>query len=129
MTRPDDVRNKKMGAIVGDGPDVLLDMERAVLLDGMEVCLVNVGSRVVDQRQRGEADMSVRLAMRLDGRVNKTRDRASVLFVFDEDGAAAIVTELVALASRIGPEFASRFQQRMETLAAEGHMGDDDTAD
>lgn len=124
MTRPTDVRNKNMGAILGDGPDVLLDMERAVLLDGMEVCLVNVASNVVDQTQRRPATEGVRLAVRLDGRVNKTKDRASVLFVMDEDGAAAIVTEIVALASRIGPEFAARFQERLETLAAEGHMGE-----
>ena len=121
--RPTDVRNKNMGAILGDGPDVLLDMERAVLMDGMEVCLVNVASNVIDQTQRRAPSEAVRLAMRLDGRVNKTRDRASVLFVFDEDGAAAIVTELVALASRIGPEFAERFQARLQVLAEEGHMG------
>ena len=121
--RPTDVRNKNMGAILGDGPDVLLDMERAVLMDGMEVCLVNVASNVIDQTQRRAPSEAVRLAMRLDGRVNKTRDRASVLFVFDEDGAAAIVTELVALASRIGPEFAERFQTRLQVLAEEGHMG------
>lgn len=127
MTRPTDVRKQNMGAIIGDGSDVLLDTERAVLFDGMEVCLVNVASNLVDQTQRRSASSGVRLAMRLDGRVNKTQDRASVLFLMDEDGAAAIVTELVALASRIGPEFATRFQQRMEELAAEGHM--DDAAD
>lgn len=124
MTRPTDVRNKNLGAILGDGPDVLLDMERAVLLDGMEVCLVNVASNVMDQTQRAQPSENVRLAVRLDGRINKTADRASVLFVMDEDGAAAIVTEIVALASRIGPEFAARFQQRLETLAEEGHMGE-----
>lgn len=124
MTRPTDVRNKNLGAILGDGPDVLLDMERAVLLDGMEVCLVNVASNVIDQTQRQPPTEGIRLAVRLDGRVNKSKDRASVLFVMDEDGAAAIVTEIVALAARIGPEFATRFQQRLETLAAEGQMGE-----
>lgn len=123
MTRPTDVRNQQMGQMIGD-EDVLLDMERAVLMDGMSVCLVNVQSNVVDQLQRAEPSSEVRLAMQLDGRVNKTRDRASVLFVFDEDGAAAIVTELVALASRIGPEFAARFQERLDALAEEGHMGE-----
>ena len=127
MSRPTDVRKKKMGAIIGDGPDVLLDTERAVLLDGLEVCLVNVASNAVDATQRREATTNVRLAMRLDGRVNKSQDRASVLFLMDEDGAAAVVTEIVALASRIGPEFAARFQERMETLAREGHMGDQPT--
>lgn len=115
-----------MGAIIGDESDVLLDTERAVLLDGMEVCMVGTMAGVVDARQRGE-QVSIRLAMRLDGRVNKSTDRASVLFLMDEDGAAAIVTELVALASRMGPEFAERFQERLNTLAEEGNMGVDPT--
>jgi hypothetical protein len=119
--RPNDVRNAQMGNIIGDGADVLLDMERAVLMDGMSVCLVNAQSNTIDGTQRPPSE-SIRLAMRLDGRVNKSTDRASVLFLFDEDGAAAIVTELVALASRVGPEFATRFQQRLEALAEEGHM-------
>lgn len=122
--RPNDVRKKQMGAIIGDGSDVLLDTERAVLLRGVEVCLVNTVRRVVDGTQRGEPASEVALALRLDGRVNKTQDPASILFILDADGAAAIVTELVALASRIGPEFATLFQERMETLSAEGHMGD-----
>jgi hypothetical protein len=121
--RPTDVRNKKMGQIIGDGADVLLDMERAVLLDGMEVCLVNSISHVVDQTQRPSQE-SIRLAMRLDGRVNKSTDRASVLFILDEDGAAAIISELLALATRVGPEFAERLMARLETLKEEGHLSD-----
>lgn len=103
-----------MGAIVGDGSDVLIDAERAVLLDGLDVCLVNAFA--------GDEPGRTRLAMRLDGRVNKTTDRASILYILDEDGAAAIVTELVALASRVGPEFATLFQTRLEKLAAEDQI-------
>lgn len=122
--RPDDVRKQRMGEMVGGGPDVLLDTERAVLLRGLEVCLINTLKRHHDGLQRGESTSEVNLAMRLYGRVNKSQDEASILFIMDADGAAAIVTELVALAARIGPEFAQLFQERLETLEAEGHMGD-----
>lgn len=128
MTRPNDVRGQVMGAIIGDGPDVLLDAERAVLLQGLEVCLVNAAKRLVDNTQRGAPETEVMLAMRLDGRVNKSKEQASILFLMDADGAAAVVTELVALAARIGPEFAEQFQKRLETLEAEGHMGEPETA-
>lgn len=109
---------------MGDGPDVLLDAERAVLLDGIDVCLVNASSRSVDNLQRGPQVDDVRLALQLDGRVNKTRDRAKVLYIMDVDGAAAIISELLALATRVGPEFADLLMERLNNLQAEGHLND-----
>lgn len=116
--RVNDMRGQQMGNMIGDGPDVLLDMERAILMDGMSVCLVNTMSGVYDQTQR-PAEQHIRLAMRLDGRVNKSTDRASALFLFDEDGAAAIISELMDLATRVGPEFATRLMERLDALAAD----------
>src|SRR5689334_2417829 len=81
---------------------VVLDLTNAVLMDNVDVCLVDaVRGGVVDERPR--------LALSLGGRINKTSDRAEVLYLFDEDGAAAIVSQLLGLAVRIGPEFAERF--------------------
>jgi len=105
----DDVRGKFMGAIVGPGQDVVLDTSKAVLLDGLEVCLVGPPENAVDGRD-------ILLAMRLDGRVNKTPDRTSILYLFNEDGAAAVISELLDLAVRIGPAFATSLMERLEKL-------------
>jgi hypothetical protein len=58
--------------------------------------------------------------MLLEGRINKTTDRARNLYLMNEDGAAALVTELIALAHRIGPEFGARFTARLEHLIGTG---------
>lgn len=106
-----DVRGKNMGAMVGPGQDVVLDTGKAVLLDGLEVCLVGP--------PRDAAGPEVMLAMRLDGRVNKTDDRAHVLYLLNEDGAAAIISELLDLATRIGPQFAESLMARLAVLQEE----------
>lgn len=96
---------------------VVLDTTNAVLMDGVEVCLVDVVKappRV--EAPTGPPPSGAHLAMALRGRVNKSSDRAEVLYLFDEDGAAAIVTELLGLAYRIGPEFAERFIARTEEV-------------
>lgn len=95
---------------------VLLDTTNAVLLDASDVSLVETGSG------------SVALAMLLEGRIDKTTDRARNLYLMNEDGAAALVTELIALAHRIGPEFGHRFTARLQHLidtnALIGEQGD-----
>jgi hypothetical protein len=108
----DDVRGKFMGAMVGPDQDVVLDTSNAVLLDGLEVCLVG-------PPRDATSDQDILLAMRLDGRVNKSPDRASIMFLFDEDGAATIISELLALATRIGPAFATALMARLEALQSE----------
>lgn len=83
---------------------VILDARNGVLLENIDVCLVD-SKRDTDP---------IFLAMQLAGRINTRQQRATHLYLFDEDGAAAIVSELVALATRIGPEFAARLIARLE---------------
>ena len=85
---------------------VLLDARAAVLMDAVDVCLVD-SKRDTDP---------IFLALQLAGRVNTRDERATHLYLFDEDGAAAIVSELVGLAARIGPDFAARLIDRMEAM-------------
>lgn len=94
--------NARAGAII--------DTRNAVLLDGVEVSLV-------DEAPRPPATARAPyLALELRGRVNRSSDRAEVLYLFDEDGAAAIISELVGLATRIGPEFAERLLERTQEV-------------
>lgn len=112
---------KTGGNIAGPGGphdhnSVIVDTTDAVLLDSSDVCLVETGG--------GE----VVLSMLLEGRINKTTDRARNLYLMNEDGAAALVTELIALAHRIGPEFGERLMARvrhlLDTDAFNGQQGD-----
>lgn len=112
---------KTGGNIAGPGGPhdhnaVIVDTTDAVLLDSSDVCLVETGG--------GE----VVLSMLLEGRINKTSDRARNLYLMNEDGAAALVTELIALAHRIGPEFGERLMARvrhlLDTDAFAGEQGD-----
>lgn len=103
---------KSGGNIAGPGGPhdrdaVIIDTTDAVLLDSSVVTLVG---------SPGHPDPI--LAMLLEGRINKTTDRARNLYLMNEDGAAALVTELLALAHRIGPEFGARFTARLEHLLA-----------
>ncbi|WP_399559409.1 hypothetical protein [Streptomyces chartreusis] len=102
---------KSGGDIAGPGGPhdrnaVILDTTDAVLLDHTNVCLMET------------SDGSVVLGMLLEGRINKTIDRARNLYLMNEDGAAALVSELMALAHRIGPESGARFTARLEHLVA-----------
>lgn len=114
MTDPRDLR----GSIAGPGGPhdrhgVALDTTRAVLLDGVEVC-------AVEPAGGSPAGM---IALLLSGRVNQTRGRADVLYLFDVDGAAAIVTELLALAHRMDARgLAGVIRQRLAQLDAEGGL-------
>ncbi|ACX71163.1 hypothetical protein pZL12.86 [Streptomyces phage ZL12] len=69
------------------------------------------------------------LAMLLEGRINKSPDRARNLYLMNEDGAAAIVTELMALANRISPEFGDRFVARIQHLIDTDSFGDHQQGD
>lgn len=100
-----------MADIVGGAPhgrgDALVDVTGAVLLH--EVHVVAVDALGGDGATRA-------LAMQLVGRVNKTPDTSSVLYLFEVDGAAAIVSELLGLAARIGPEFRELLLARIAAL-------------
>ena len=54
--------------------------------------------------------------MQLEGRINKTEERARIMYLFDADGAAAIITELYGLAARIGPDFFAKLQERIAAM-------------
>ncbi|MDQ2624975.1 MAG: hypothetical protein M3Y20_07430 [Actinomycetota bacterium] len=97
--------------IIGGTPygrgDALVDASGAVLLDRVDVVLVSTMS----PSGAGRA-----LALELGGRVNKTTRRSSVLYVMDQDGAAAIVSELLGLAARVSPSFLDDLLTRVRDL-------------
>jgi hypothetical protein len=87
---------KSGGDIAGPGGphdrnSVIVDTTSAVILDAATVTEVETIS--------GKPG----LAMLLEGRIARTPDRARNLYLMNEDGAAAVVTELLALAHRMGP--------------------------
>jgi hypothetical protein len=88
-----------------DADSVIIDATNAVLLDHSTVSLVG-----------SPGNPKPYLAVLLEGRINKTSDRARNLYLMNEDGAAALVTELLALAHRIGPDFGERFTARLKHL-------------
>ena len=113
------------GSIAGPGGPrdrnaVVVDATHAVLLDDLTVCLVEPHR---DGRQTGRPC----LAMTLAGRVNHLDETAEVLFLFDADGAAAIVTELLALGARLpgplGLEFDEAVDRRLLALAEDDALG------
>ncbi|RSS37448.1 hypothetical protein [Streptomyces sp. WAC08241] len=100
---------KSGGDIAGPGgphdrDSVIVDTTNAVLLDS---------STVVEVESASNGPI---IGMLLEGRINHTTDRARNLYLMNEDGAAALVTELMALAHRMGPEFGERFMARLENL-------------
>jgi hypothetical protein len=115
MTRATNPR-KPGGGIAGPGGPydenaVVVDTERAVILEAVEVAVVG-GVR------HGVLDPKPITALVLRGRINKTTERVQMLFLLNEDGAAGIVTELVGVASRAGwgKEFLDRVTARMEEM-------------
>ena len=101
---------KSGGDIAGPGgphdrDSVIIDPTNAVLLDHSTVSLVG-----------SPGEPRPYLAVLLEGRINRTTDRARNLYLMNEDGAAALVSELLALAHRIGPEFSERVMARVSHL-------------
>ena len=95
MTPIDDPRQLG-GDIAGPGGPsehgtVAFDTRHAVLMDHVEI-------GKVDNPSEGRSFVG----MKLDGRINGSTDRAGVLYLFDLDGAAAIITQLHGLAERAG---------------------------
>jgi hypothetical protein len=87
---------------------VLMDARNAVLMDAVDVSLVDT---------KGEDEQLV-CALLLAGRVNYQDRRATQLYLFDADGAAAIISELTGLAARAGGQFSEDFQARLQTRLA-----------
>lgn len=107
------------GDIAGPGGSrdhgaVFLDVTDAVLLDGVNVA-------TVDAVRRGALAEPV-IFMTLDGRVNKRSDHARVGFLFGPDGAAGIITELLAMADRFGAELLDDVTRRLTDLHQGKHV-------
>jgi hypothetical protein len=87
----------KQDRIIGGSPhghgDALVDARETVLLDEVEVVLVDT--------KRGDEETPV-MMLTLGGRINYSRDRVKHGYLFGADGAAGIVSELIALAHRAG---------------------------
>jgi hypothetical protein len=88
--------------------NVILDVRGAVLMEEVDVCLV-------DTKQ----DETPAAMLTLGGRVNYETRRVSQAYLFDVDGVAAIISELVGLAQRGGGNFALQFQAALEHRMAE----------
>lgn len=107
------------GGIYGPGGSrdrgaVLLDATDIVLLEGVEVCTVDA---VRLGATNGQA-----IYMTLSGRINKKTDQVTVGFMFPPDGAAALVTELLALADRFGAELLDDLTRRLTALHQGKHV-------
>lgn len=94
-----------------DHGGVVLDARNAVLMETVDVSTIDP-----DRGARGQSA----LALVLGGRINQTKDRASVLFIFGTDGAAAIVTQLIAVVGRAsGPQFVAEFMADLDRRLGE----------
>lgn len=93
---------------------VFLDTTDAVVLESTNVC-------TVDAVRQGELNEPV-IFMTLDGRINKKTDRARVGYLFGPDGAAALITELLAVADRFGAELLDDVTRRLTALHQGGHV-------
>ncbi len=105
------------GAVAGPGgprdqSQVVIDATDAVLLDEAVVA-------TIDAFHKG-SPAGQRIFMTLSGRINKSTDRAQVGYMFGPDGAAAIISELLALADRFGAELITDLVDRLATLSGEG---------
>lgn len=96
----------------------VIETRNAVLMDNVEVVLVE--DMIPDRKMVG---------LWLAGRINRSSDRAEVLYLFDVDGAAAIVAELMGLVRRAGPDLEAALDRRLQELANAGlfeHRGGTD---
>ena len=89
----------------------ILDATDAVLLEEIDVCTID---RVKSGQSQGQA-----IFMTLKGRINNTKDNVDVGFIFGADGAAAIITELLALTDRFGSELLLDLVKRLVILENE----------
>lgn len=87
--------------------DAEIDVGRAILLDSVTVAVVGTAN----PSGAGRA-----LALNLEGRLNKGTLRVDAVYLMDTDGAATIISELLGLAGRVGPEFLAELLARIESL-------------
>jgi hypothetical protein len=92
---------------------VVLDMTDCVMLGDATVCIVD---GVRDGRINGQM-----IYMTLGGRVNQTTRQVQVGYAFGPDGAAALITELLAIADRAGPDLLTDIVARFVALNRDGN--------
>lgn len=97
-----------------DKGTTFLDMTDVVLFESMEVC-------TIDMVRTGEMQEQA-IFMTMDGRINKTDKQVHVGYVMGPAGAAAVITELLALADRFGAELLSDVTRRLTELYQGGHV-------
>jgi hypothetical protein len=93
---------------------VILDLTDSVLLDYTEVCTVDT------VRQGVMGSQAIFLTMH--GRINKTTDRVQTGYLLNTDGAAALITQLLALADRFGAELLDDVTRRLTDLYQGHHV-------
>lgn len=94
------------GSLIPAGPgegETLIDTSRAVLLEEVTVARVDQPS--------GAPPV---LAALLEGRINRSADSASILYLMGGALAASIVAELLGLAARMGPDFEAEFRASLD---------------
>lgn len=106
------------GSIIGDTDpnsqsSVVLDLTDCVLLEETTVCMVDTVRRGILQQQA--------IYLTMAGRVNNTPDQVQVGYLFDSDGAAALISQLLSLAYRFGAEMLTDLVERLVTLDQDGH--------
>jgi hypothetical protein len=118
------------GAIAGPGGprdrnSVVIDATDAVLL-------ADVGVAMIEPYRDGQP-MAPAYALTLSGRINKTEEHSSVLYLMDAQGAAAVCAEIIALAGRMGQSqrygFAAAFDAALAKLTADGALPSTATQD
>jgi hypothetical protein len=94
---------------------VVLDTRAAVLMESVDVVLVDT-----------KRDEPVVMLLALGGRINYSTDRVEHAYLFGPDGAAGLVSQLVALAARAsgmkgghGARFAAEFQADLDRRMGE----------
>lgn len=93
---------------------VVVDATNVVLMGSVECCLINTVSNGLTQQHR--------VYLLLGGRINHTDEVSRTGFIFDLDGAAAIITQLLALCDRAGPGAMLEITQRLAELHREGNV-------
>lgn len=104
---PDSIVEKEPGATDPHEQDsVLVDTENAVLVGDMWVTALGAG-------RDNDPTLEPVIGLQLGGRINKTDEAVRHLYLLNPDGAAALVSEVMGLASRLGPEWRKRILERI----------------
>lgn len=91
-----------------DRNQTVVDAADAVLMDTIDVSMIEVASC--------DGEIKRAYALMLSGRINRTEEHARILFLFGADGAAGIVSEILGLANRAGPDIVLELSRKLAEL-------------